>query len=429
MRRWILAAGLALVLVAPAGARASKVEIALYDWRDPSVKYLRYSAEPGEQNRVTVAALDQKRSAFRVVDEGAVLTTGTGCTRVSEHEATCRGLDWADLQLGDLNDSVRVRTNLASVVKAGPGDDTVVTAGGPDTLDGGGGSDILTAGGKDDSVTDGDNPITGIGPDTIDGGPGHDRVDYANREAPVSVDLGVAGPQGEPGEGDSVTGFEDAGVASSGDRLIGTGGPNLLQAFGSHAIVRGRGGNDMLEAEWEGPDVLAGGPGNDSLRLSTMFVDNDVKLVPDKISCGSGRDLVTFPTEDQFVPLDCEIVDFDSFEDPIFALRGELKATDSQVVKIIAQGCAQSEVHHGRCRLSWAIRERAPSGGTRGPLLAHRVQRFPKDAEQSRVALELTPAGRRILGRRHGLDARIGNLSGNRIAGGFVMRLQLAGKP
>src|SRR3954447_2965192 len=429
MRRWILAAGAALVFGAPAVAHGATVRVALYDFRDPSSQYLLYRADPGEQNRVTIDVVTGKKSTFRVVDDGAILKASDGCTRLSDHEATCRGPAFADVGSGDLNDAVRVRMGLAATVAAGPGDDTVHTAGGRDTLDGDGGRDVLSAGGGDDQVTDGDYPAIGVGPDTLDGGSGHDRVSYANREAPVSVDVTAAGPQGEPGEGDILKGFEDADVQSSADRLIGDNGENVLQSFGSHAVVRGRGGNDDLEAEWEGRDVLSGGPGDDYLRLSTSLLDEDVRVVPDRISCGSGRDRVSFPVEQQFVPLDCEIVDYDSFEDPIFLSRGKLAGTSSQIVKIVPQGCGRLDVHQGRCRLIWAIREKAGAGGTRGPWLARRTQSFPRQAEGKSVVLRLTRAGRRVLRRRGGLDARIGILRGGRLREGYVMRLQLARKP
>ena len=429
MRTPILAAGAALMLVSPAVAHAAKVQVALYDFRDPASDYLVYRADPGEQNRVTIEAVAGQKRTWRVVDEGAILTTGDGCTRRSDHEATCRRPAFGDLNTGDLDDVVRVRSGFSSQVAAGPGDDTVVTSGGADTLNGNGGRDVLRAGGRDDQVTDGDYPAVGVGPDTLDGGSGDDRVSYANREAPVSVDVTATGPQGEPGEGDTLTGFENASVESTGDRLIGDDRANSLQSFGSHGVLRGRGGDDSLDADWEGRDVVSGGPGDDYLQLSTAFVDDSYVVLPDRISCGSGRDEVSFPVEQQFVPLDCEIVDYDSFYDPIFFPRGRLAGTSSQVVKIVPQGCGRLDVRKGRCHLTWAIRERASGGGTRGPLLARRTQSFPKEAVGRAVTLRLTPAGRRVLRRRGGLDARIGNLRGGRLEGGYVMRLQLAHKP
>jgi hypothetical protein len=427
MRRWVLAAGILVILVAPTAARAAKVQVAVYDLREPSSKYLSYSAAPGEQNRVRVNLISTKKLIFRVVDEGANLTTGPGCTAVSDHEATCRGPGFAQMTTGDLNDVVHVQ-HLSSEINGGPGDDALITADGFDSLNGGGGNDTLRAGAKDDRLTDGDNPITGVGPDIIDGGAGHDRVDYQRREAPVSVDVRGKGPQGEPGEGDTIVGIEDAIATSTADRLIGDNGPNSLQSFGTHGVVRGRGGDDQLEADWDGRDVVSGGPGNDYLRLSPTL-GGDAPPAPDAISCGSGRDLVSFPTEEQFVPLDCEVVDYDSFYDPLYALRGRLATTTSQIVKIVPNSCPKWAVHNGRCRLTWAIREKAPSGGTRGPLLARRVEVFAKNADGPSVVLRLTRAGRRILRRRHGLDARIGNLDGRGMREGFVMRLQLAAKP
>jgi hypothetical protein len=427
MRKRILLAGAALLLATPATADGAKVEVALYNFDDPSSTYLRYEAGSGEQNQVTVDVLSAKKATVRIADAGAVLTTGDGCTRVSDHEANCRGVGSAELATGDLDDVVRVPGHFPVKVTAGPGDDTVATGSGRDTLDGGGGNDTLRAGGGDDTVTDGDWSRTGVGPDVLDGGPGHDYVDYLTRNTPVSVEIGASSPQGGPDEGDTLTGFENAGVESRADRLIGDDRPNLLQSYGSHATLRGRGGNDELDAYWEGRDIVAGGAGNDRLELAPTLDETD-KPAADEISCGSGRDDVVFPVEDLFVPLDCEVVDYDSFYDPIYRLRGKLAGTKSQVVKIAPQVCpSPRDVHGARCRVTWALREKRPSGAMRGPLLARRAEVFAKDSENApRVRLHLSRAGRRILQRRHGLDARVGELTGARkISGGFVMRVEL----
>lgn len=424
VRKSIVTAALMALLAGPSAAHGAEVAVLTEpEYGRISPQYLTYTGAPGEQNRVTIDVISEKQRKFRVVDKGANLTNGRGCTRVSDHEATCRGPDYAYIEAGDGNDLVRMRAPLSSTVYAGPGDDTVVTAGGADALDGGGGNDVLHAGGGNDLVTDGDNAMTGVGPDTLDGGTGaFDRVDYGLRDGPVSVDLSARGPQGEPGEDDVLTGFEAAEVRSAADRLIGDSGANLLQSSGTHGVVRGRGGNDDLEAQSGGRDILSGGSGNDHLSLARSS-----GVVPDKISCGSGRDRVSFPSAQQYVPPDCEIVDYDtSIFAPVYYLHAWLATSSSPIVKIVSRRCEQTEVRNGRCHVTWAIREEAKDGATRGPLLARQDQTFPQGAGGSVVRLRLTPAGRSILRRRQDLYARIGKLRRRGITGGFVMRLQLA---
>jgi hypothetical protein len=351
---------------------------------------------------------------------------GTGCESVSEHEANCTGPAYLQLSAGDLNDAVRIRGGLSAIVTAGPGDDSLITGSGPDTLDGGGGHDMLRAGGNRDVLTDGDNPRTSIGPDLLDGGPGRDLVEYAGREGPVSLQLGGAGPQGEPGEGDTVTAVENATVESTADRVSGDAAPNTVQSFGSHAVLEGRGGDDFIEASWEGPDTVSGGPGDDYLRLADGLF---AVPAPDTIACGSGRDRVTLGGPRQFVPLDCERVDYDASDDPTYTLRGLLSGSTSEVAAVAPGYCSRRWSEHGHCRFKWTIRASDRSGRRHGPALVRRIQSVRTGADGHRVALRLTRAGRRILRRARGLDARIGVSVAGDSERGFLMRLQLRAKP
>jgi hypothetical protein len=257
----------------------------------------------------------------------------------------------------------------------------------------------------------------------LDGGPGRDRIDYYGRKGPLSLTLASPGAQGEPGEGDTVIAVEDAGIESTADRIVGTDAPNDLHSFGSHAVLEGRGGNDFIGADWEGPDTVSGGPGNDYLRLADGIF---AVPKPDTLSCGGGRDRVTLGGPLQFIPPDCEHVDYDSDSDPTYALRGVLSTPTAEVARVAPGYCTRRWQKHGRCQFRWTIRASDRSGRTHGPLLVRRVQYVPTDADGHHVGLRLTPAGRRILRRTRGLDARLGLFVVGRRVSGFLMRVQLA---
>jgi BNR repeat-like domain/RTX calcium-binding nonapeptide repeat (4 copies) len=86
---------------------------------------------------------------------------------------------------------------------------------------------------------------------------------------------------------------------SRGDVLRGGPGPDALFGRGGNDRLYGLGGNDLLDGG-PGSDVLFGGAGNDRLAAS-------YDGARDRISCGSGRDLVNADLADR-VSSDCEVV-------------------------------------------------------------------------------------------------------------------------
>jgi len=422
---------LLLLLITAPVTRAAVAEVGGATTQKPPGfnKFVVFHADPGEANRVTAVA-DGKGERIR--DDGAELHAGAGCDPISPHEVFChaKGLS-ADL--GDGNDSLTAQNGSVSggtgndilhvggVLRGGPGDDVLVGRAESDDIDGGGGQDILNGGGGNDDLTDGDDATTGVGPDRIDGGRGIDQAAYAQRGGPLVVDLRRPGGQGGLGEDDTLTSIERV-VDSLGPHpttATGDGGPNELNLFADRSIARGMGGNDFLIAWSDRRDVLSGGAGNDLLEPS-----GDAGSEPDALSCGPGRDEVDLSDAPaQLVPDDCEwVVDADDAS-LRYRLLGPLRGLDAPVVRVTYGNC---DTEAGDCRVIWALREEVGRGPrSAGPLLARRAQRDRRSHRGGPLALRLTPAGRALVARRRSVRARLGFLLGNRVTGGFVIRIQV----
>jgi Ca2+-binding RTX toxin-like protein len=159
-------------------------------------------------------------------------------------------------------------------------DDTLATD--LEGLVGGAGNDTLTGGSSDD-LLDG-----GTGADELRGGGGYDGVSYEERTAGVTADAdGVAGDDGQPGEGDTIADdVEDLYGGAGDDVLVGNSLDNFL--FGGTGADRLDGGN--------GEDALFGEAGGDDLTTSDANAD--------LADCGLGDDLVRPDALDEL--LDCE---------------------------------------------------------------------------------------------------------------------------
>jgi hypothetical protein len=120
----------------------------------------------------------------------------------------------------------------------------------------------------------------------MDGGPGYgDMVSYEQRTAPVTVDLSTGAPSGEPGEGDTISGFESAAGGAGGDRLTGNKGANDIFGNGGNDVLRGLAGQNLLYGG-AGRDRLSGGDQGDFFAPGAGL---------DWISCGRGGDNVASP--------------------------------------------------------------------------------------------------------------------------------------
>ena len=178
----------------------------------------------------------------------------------------------------------------------GSGNDVLVGSDGPNTLLGGAGNDRITggpgadfAGGQDgnDILAESDG---GDAVDDIDGGPGIDEVSYGGRVEPVWIHLDGSHSSGRSGEGDGISGVENARGGQGFDHLYGTDGPNKLYAGGDIDVVYDGLGADTVDGgadcdyivqppQVDPGDLIRGGSGTcDYVSYTGRAVDVEVRL-------------------------------------------------------------------------------------------------------------------------------------------------------
>ena len=269
-------------------------------------------------------------------------------------------------------------------LNGGHGDDRVIGSPEFDRIDGGGGRDQLFGGDREDYITDGDRDGAagdlGPGPDLIDGGPGDcclndggDRVIYAERTAPLRVDLSDREPDGDAGEGDTLIGVESVHGGSGNDRLSGNDRENTLYGGAGRDRLTGHGGADLLRSG------LGGGT----------------------ISCGSGLDWVEARSGDDLAA-DCENLEgervgvYRVLAYPTIRGSGELGYRLACPYRDEDDSGPSNEL----CTATVRIRER----GGRARLLASGF--LPAGRWDSKViTLRLTALGRRLASRRSSVRA------------------------
>lgn len=170
-------------------------------------------------------------------------------------------------------DNTYVRCTVAQIpdlkIEPGDGDDTVTISGprcdwlvwlgaGNDTVDATSAECVSPIVGD----TGNDLVLSGPGPVYFDGGPGTDTVSYAQRGAPVVVDLG-AGQGGATFDEDGYASVEDVIGTRWDDVLIGSASGNTLDGGAGNDELSGLGGSDTLIGG-TGTDELYGGTGTDA---------------------------------------------------------------------------------------------------------------------------------------------------------------------
>ncbi len=85
-RVFTLTVGVALSYTAPAAA--STVFLAPSD-AFPQQDAVKYVADSGEANRVTIASVDEPSAALEITDAGATIRAGSGCTSLAPNRARC----------------------------------------------------------------------------------------------------------------------------------------------------------------------------------------------------------------------------------------------------------------------------------------------------------------------------------------------------
>lgn len=143
---------------------------------------------------------------------------------------------------------------------------TITGTNGPDTLIGTSGNDDIFGLAGDDIIRglEGNDRIyPGDGVDNIDGGLGTDHVFYSDSAQGWRVDL-----QAETATNGVIVeilgSIEDVSGSQQDDVLLGSSGPNFLNAGRGNDRIEGRGGNDDLRGGI-GNDFIIGGDGNDRL--------------------------------------------------------------------------------------------------------------------------------------------------------------------
>jgi Ca2+-binding RTX toxin-like protein len=204
-----------------------------------------------------------------------------------------------NISLGLDNDvcSVDSSVSIPATITGGSGNDVITGGSGNDTIYGGhptivyangDGDDTINAGGGDDTI------IGGSGADVMNGGIGTDCVDYGSSAAAVTVYIDGSANDGSAGERDNVgvdvecvrgSAFNDtlnATSRTSGVKLYGAGGDDLLESGEGDDFLYGDAGNDILSAHG-GNDYLEGSVGDDRLYGGSG---------DDTLMAGDGNDLV-----------------------------------------------------------------------------------------------------------------------------------------
>jgi Ca2+-binding RTX toxin-like protein len=192
---------------------------------------LVYRAAPGETNALEIREV----SGANIVDTGAVITAGAGCTQISDHEVDCfgslpNGIQTADVRLRDRRDTVSLvlQDSVGFSFYGQEGDDTLtLCAQCPGVLLGGPGADALHGGDL------GGRFSGGHGPDTL-----------------------TTGEQGGEMRG-----------GRGADRLVGGSGKDLLKPGDGQDRASGGPGGDTFRARDGFRDILKGGKGADSARV------------------------------------------------------------------------------------------------------------------------------------------------------------------
>jgi hypothetical protein len=160
--------------------------------------------------------------------------------------------------------------DLANWIIGGAGNDRISGLGGNDCLFGDAGDDAIDAGSGDDRVEGGDGKdrlFGDSGKDEIRGHAGNDHIRGSSGDDRLRGDAG----------NDYLAG------GSNNDSLVGGTGRDSLQGEAGNDTIRGDSGNDSINGG-KGRNVISAGAGNDRV--------NAVNGSRDRITCGSGRDVV-----------------------------------------------------------------------------------------------------------------------------------------
>lgn len=340
MRRASITALLLCALALPATAHAGSLH--LTGTAGPAAEvYPLYRAAPGERNKVTIT-LGSK--GLTIVDSGVRSITGEKgrvklCKRRGSRKFFCPRIYYAEVHLGDRNDSVRFSPSRAgsaptttdplalaepdfsdsegapdatTFIYGGDGNDTIAGSSYADDIYPGAGRDTVSGRNARDTIVLGDDHAQ----DTIRGEGGIDSVYFTGKRA-VTVDLAAG-----TGGGDKLGGIERAHGTAKDDTLLGSDRGDALYGAQGADTIDGRGGNDLITADSSFGDGAANhvsaGDGDDVIDVLRPAAPPGSTL-----DCGAGADRVAAGVDD-LLPASCESAvyvvssDFERPNGPLF---------------------------------------------------------------------------------------------------------------
>ena len=423
-----------------------------------------------DRTQVSLTAAAGKANDVQIVVTGNSITVTDPGDPIDEAVAECNGggthsVDCAvpspikrvDADVGDLDDSLRVTTQAATLVlvggdgsdeitvaapdvgalgltniygddfndnPAGDGNDTLVGSGFADAILGGGGTDALVGGEGPDGLV----PEAGDG-ERADGGPGDDSVAYSPGDGTgdqldggegVDTLFSVAGPMLNQTPGVFGTAFA---VDLSGGGLSQTAGGSATASATSFEFFSGDGSvftltgtdghNELMTGAADdlvmpraGPDLVRTRRGADRVLARDGFAD--------RIECGPGTDLVVVDQFDE--PFDCETVDLEQvlpagveLDAPACTLTGVRRTLRrKRFLRGLRPTVECNEAVTIEARLTVAVRSR------RGRLVTVRAgqlvlaeQARPLGTGAQRLSLKVPRRLRPVLGRRFTATLRV----------------------
>jgi len=324
------------VLALPASALGASVEVT-EQTTDLHRVGLSFVAGATESNHLTVSVAGEDGSYYdlKLLDTGAAVAAGTGCSGggaagvavhckvhkpyPGEHYICFKGCVYTAgtrwelslrFSLGDGGSSFdgsaipeSARDPLQSwapavpipvAVVPGAGDDTVLTANGPDLIEASPGDDTVRTAKGNDVFRGGTVPD---GADDVDLGIGLDKLDYGERSGDVRIDPNGLADDGAPGEGDNLAAVGNVVSGAGNDTLVGASQPgtawyeNSLSGGAGNDTISGGAGSDQI-AGGPGDDLMLGGAGDDVIGDPASYGGNGPSG-DDVASGGEGKDTIT----------------------------------------------------------------------------------------------------------------------------------------